>query len=135
MSSSALLQFSLRQIVSSGKFDCPSNLIREDFKPFHLTSQRPADLSVVLGEFKTTMSHDKDEAIVTSAVESIIFPGGYQLGLQSKIAIVRLRTKVVFSDYIRPICLPPADLNLNGKVVTVAGMNPLTCDCIVRSLT
>lgn len=69
---------------------------------------------------------DKESRANRYSVESIIFHNDAHISQvlngKSNIALVRLRTKVNFSADIRPICVPPADLNLDEENVTVAGM-------------
>lgn len=48
------------------------------------------------------------------------------------IAVVVLHTKVIFNAIVRPICLPPFDLNLDNKYAIAAGMKTAIVDCFAH---
>lgn len=46
----------------------------------------------------------------------------------SNIALVHLQTQITFNAHVRPICLPSANSQFEGKEVTVTGISILACN-------
>ena len=82
------------------------------------------DLRVRLGEhdFYDLSNQERDYI-----VEDILMHENYNdRTFNNDIALLRLRTKVKYNEYIRPICLPPADMPTPVERGTfITGMPPL----------
>ncbi|GLG96377.1 Venom serine protease Bi-VSP, partial [Gryllus bimaculatus] len=56
----------------------------------------------------------------------LLHPGYVDAGFVNDISLLRMREPVAFSDYVRPICLPPAGTELrDGRLCTVVGWGQL----------
>lgn len=59
-------------------------------------------------------------------VQIIVHPGYVDSGFINDISLLKMEHPVVFSDYVRPICLPQHNENLNdGRLCTVVGWGQL----------
>lgn len=54
----------------------------------------------------------------------ILHPGYVDAGFLNDISLLRLREPVQFSDFVRPVCLPPAPIR-DGRLCTVVGWGQL----------
>ena len=54
----------------------------------------------------------------------ILHPGYVDAGFLNDISLLRLRDPVQFSDFVRPVCLPPAPIR-DGRLCTVVGWGQL----------
>ncbi|XP_078481630.1 chymotrypsin-like elastase family member 2A [Ciona intestinalis] len=83
-------------------------------------TNNPTLYGVVLGEHTTTISSG-NEIILTVAL--IIFHPSYnQINQDNDIALMKLSQKVVFTRYVRPICVvPPGTITDNNLTPTFAG--------------
>ena len=73
-------------------------------------------------------THDAQDAVAQYVVSSVLLHPNYEHRYYyNDIALLKLERKVVFNNYIMPICLPSpkaplqADKDLLGKNVTVMG--------------
>nr|CAD7608183.1 unnamed protein product [Timema genevievae] len=56
----------------------------------------------------------------------ILHPGYVDVGFINDISLLRMKNQVIFSDYIRPICLPQLGVELkDGRLCTVVGWGQL----------
>lgn len=90
-----------------------------------ITLSRPRDTDIIrvyLGENDMNKFYDSPTVLVCEA-ERVFKHESYNLqkNEENDIALIKLNKKVPFNDYIRPICLPPPDLNTEGKNGYVAG--------------
>ncbi|KAM9148966.1 serine protease 33-like [Pangshura tecta] len=83
--------------------------------------------SVSLGEFQLNI---QSENTFTSAVSQIIIHSDYNPStFASDIALVRLRTPLLYTAYILPVCLPdPSDSIVNGTLCWVTGWGNVQTD-------
>lgn len=59
-------------------------------------------------------------------IKIVIHSGYVDTGFINDISLLQMESPVVFSDYVRPICLPSTDSVLrNGKICTVIGWGQL----------
>ncbi|XP_065083227.1 trypsin-1-like [Ochlerotatus camptorhynchus] len=80
----------------------------------------PAKITVVL------LDHDRSSTTeaetITSKVERVIKHNGYNSNnYNSDIAVLKLENKIMFSDKIRPVCLPSAKKSFTGQEGIVTG--------------
>lgn len=56
----------------------------------------------------------------------ILHPDYVDAGFINDISLLQMESPVIFSDYVRPICLPPANSTLrDGRMCTVIGWGQL----------
>lgn len=56
----------------------------------------------------------------------LLHPNYNDVGFVNDISLLKMENPIIFSDYVRPICLPPRDVNLkDGRVCTVIGWGQL----------
>lgn len=56
----------------------------------------------------------------------VIHPGYVDAGFVNDISLLQMESAVIFSDYVRPICLPTASVNpKDGSLCTVVGWGQL----------
>jgi len=84
-----------------------------------LFSLEPADIKVRLGEFDFNVNSTFE---VDFAVEKIISHSAYnRRTLAHDIAILKLKEPIKFTNEIQPLCLPPKEIEVNGKLATGTG--------------
>ena len=77
------------------------------------------DLTVRLGEYNFDRQNKKERDF---PVSEIIMHERYNRRTQiNDIAVLKLNAKVQFNNRIRPICLPPRNLNIDGQIASVTG--------------
>lgn len=87
----------------------------------HCITKRRANL-VRVGELDLTSTTELAEPQDSEIESSVIHPNHTQPRHYNDIAIIRLKTPVRYSKYVRPICLPPNDGNLYvNERVTLTG--------------
>jgi len=80
-------------------------------------SLTPSHLRVRLGGILAT---DPDPDVVYANVSRVIeYPDYTRRPITGDVALLQLSSAVTFTDTIRPICLPPSDVNLNQFKVCV----------------
>lgn len=61
-----------------------------------------------------------------TVIRIFIHPGYIDTGYINDISLLQLDSPVVFSDYVRPVCLPvPHQLPLDGTLCTIIGWGQL----------
>ena len=87
---------------------------------FFSSNKQANNLLVRLGEHDFTAVSDSRIEIPTSAIYQ---HDNYQnvAGQPNDLAVLELSSTVMFGAYIQPICLPPANLVLDGMTVYAAG--------------
>lgn len=82
-------------------------------------------ISVILGEYDTKDGEQEPLESETYKVESIIIHPDFRYMLTQPdrfdVALLHLERPVFYQDNIIPICLPPPDIGLTGKIGLVAG--------------
>ena len=59
-------------------------------------------------------------------VRIIVHPGYVDSGFINDISLLKMEFPVIFSDYVRPICLPPpGQMVADGRLCTVVGWGQL----------
>lgn len=59
-------------------------------------------------------------------VKIIVHPGYVDSGFINDISLLKLKAPVIFSDYVRPVCLPqPNQVPADGRLCTVIGWGQL----------
>ncbi|XP_075037374.1 transmembrane protease serine 9-like [Mixophyes fleayi] len=75
-------------------------------------SKNPSDYTIVLGEYQLqiTSSHQ-----ITSGVQSIILNSLYSgAGSSGDIALVQLSNPITYTEFILPVCVPPASMTFSS---------------------
>jgi Trypsin len=95
-----------------------------------VTSRSYDVVGVRLGEYDLSTGQDCvggvcNDVALDVDIESIIPYDNYRTHLEDDIALIRLAISVVFTDFIRPLCLPVDDelikFNYTGVPLTVSG--------------
>lgn len=81
-------------------------------------------IKLILGD------HDRrsvEEAQETRTIEQVFIMNGFvKKTFNNDIALIKLNREVIFSQYIRPVCLPTTDRSYNGQNTTVVGWGKLS---------
>lgn len=90
---------------------------------FDLTRFDASDVTIRLGEydFDKRSSHERDFRVAKIFMHEQYDRRTYN----NDIAILKLETKVAFTQHIWPICLPPSNLpDLTNEITSVTGKKP-----------
>ncbi|KAJ3627225.1 hypothetical protein MTP99_014622 [Tenebrio molitor] len=134
----ALLKYVNRNVI---QYACAGSLINEHYvltaahcvDPVIIKQKLLGKLqSVILGEYDTRNETDciyqkygqdcADPPQEFPANDYVMHPNYDSSSMINDIAIIRLDRKVVFSDYVQPVCLPSINFNLRGnETFTISG--------------
>lgn len=111
------------RLVYDGKFHCGASLINNDYvvTAAHCVRRlKRSKIRVILGDHDQTVINDSES--VMRAVSSIVRHRHFDVNSYNHdIALLKLRKPVVFSKTVRPVCLPPEDLDPAGMTGIVVG--------------
>uniref|UniRef100_A0A0P4VWR9 limulus clotting factor C n=1 Tax=Scylla olivacea TaxID=85551 RepID=A0A0P4VWR9_SCYOL len=112
-------------MVVNGKFHCGAVLIGEQsiLTAAHCVIQyksTPEKLELTLGDWDLNTEND-GKSLKVKAQRIIVHPSYSRANLQNDIAMIKLASKVTYTERIKPICLPTTDLELAGLETTISG--------------
>ncbi|KAK8386228.1 hypothetical protein O3P69_010734 [Scylla paramamosain] len=112
-------------MVVDGKFHCGGVLIGEQsiLTAAHCVVQyksTPEKLELTLGDWDLRTEND-GKSLKVKAQRIIVHPSYSRANLQNDIAMIKMASKVTYTERIKPICLPTTDLELAGMETTISG--------------
>ncbi|KAK7604020.1 hypothetical protein V9T40_004293 [Parthenolecanium corni] len=111
------------RLVYDGKFHCGASLINNDYvltAAHCIRRLKRSKIRVILGDHDQTVITDSES--VMRAVSSVIRHRHFDVNSYNHdIALLKLRKPVNFSKTVRPVCLPPEELDPAGLTGIVVG--------------
>ncbi|XP_068244687.1 serine proteinase stubble-like isoform X2 [Palaemon carinicauda] len=109
----------------NGKFHCGASLIDDThvLTAAHCVvsyQNSPSQIDLSLGDWDLNTIVD-GESIKAKVSRITVHPRYSRSTLQNDLAVLKLSQNVVFTERIKPICLPPSDINVEGKRAIVSG--------------
>ncbi|XP_066259069.1 uncharacterized protein [Euwallacea similis] len=116
-------------LYKEGEFQCGATLLSDRWlvSAGHCFYRSPDEHWVArLGALRRGTSLPSPYEQLKAISRIIIHPGYLDFGFVNDISLLQMDSPVVFSDYVRPVCLPPTDQVLeNGQLCTVVGWGQL----------
>ena len=115
------------QIALKRKTFCGGTLVTDNFvisaaHCFHKI--RPSDLRLILGNDRTDRKSPNQQL---RRIKQLFIRGDFvQRTYDNDIALVQMDRKVVFSKFIRPLCIPDSNQDYAGEMGTIIGWGRLT---------
>ncbi|KAI5750360.1 trypsin-1-like [Diaphorina citri] len=113
------------RLVYDGNFHCGASLINEDYvlTAAHCVRRlKRSKIRIVLGDYDQSVTTETAEPTMMRAVSSIVRHRHFDVNnYNHDIALLKLRKPVSFTKSVRPICLPPDNIDPSGKMGTVVG--------------
>ena len=78
-------------------------------------------VGVRMGEGDFSSTTEPNQHVEHKVVRKVVHPKYNFFTYENDLALVRTERRVTFADNIIPICLPPPDIALTGKIGLVAG--------------
>ncbi|XP_076262079.1 uncharacterized protein LOC143197460 isoform X2 [Rhynchophorus ferrugineus] len=116
-------------LYKEGEFQCGATLLSDRWlvSAGHCFYRSPNEHWVArLGALRrgTTLPSPYEQLRTISRI--IVHPGYLDFGFINDISLLEMSSSVVFSDYVRPVCLPSSDQHLDdGRMCTVIGWGQL----------
>ncbi|KAB7496431.1 Serine protease easter [Armadillidium nasatum] len=112
-------------MYNNGRFHCGGTLIssRHILTAAHCvikSRRRPEKLKLSIGDWDINSNLD-GPSLQGEIVKIVTHPGYSTHTLKYDVAVLTLKENVQFTDTIVPICLPEADFDLEGQLITVSG--------------
>ncbi|XP_033608971.1 transmembrane protease serine 2-like [Cryptotermes secundus] len=114
-------------LYKEGEFQCGATLIADRWlvSAGHCFYHALDDYWVArLGALRRGSSFPSPYEQLRPVSHIILHPGYVDAGFLNDISLLRLRDPVQFSDFVRPVCLPPAPIH-DGRLCTVVGWGQL----------
>ncbi|CAG9855145.1 unnamed protein product [Phyllotreta striolata] len=116
-------------LYKEGEFQCGATLLSDQWlvSAGHCFYHSQDEYWVArLGALRRGTSMPSPYEQLQPVVKIIVHPGYIDSGFINDISLLKLKSPVIFSDYVRPVCLPqPNQVPADGKLCTVVGWGQL----------